>query len=191
MSRASRITRSMFCSFWLFAISADSEAQLFDFVGDDSGEVLATLNLSSLPATHEDIVSLTFSPIGESIFGYASTFPGEFQDSTGRFADDGFGGLIGADALENGEAILGGFNPPASSLHPSGTARISLLANDQLSSLDAILVLPLSSDDPQIVSSGNWRLVPEPSSAKLMLTAVTCGFGLRRHRILCRRRTGK
>ena len=76
--------------------SASSEAQLlYDFVESPSGDVLATLELTSLPATHAEVAGLTFTPAGEAIYGYTGLYSGSFDTSFAMLLDDGIGGLQG------------------------------------------------------------------------------------------------
>ena len=175
-------------------MSASSEAQfLYDFVEFPSGDVLARLELTSLPATHAEVATLTFTPSSKSIFGYDTQYSGSFDTSFAMFLDDGVGGLQG-----NGGGIsigsVGDNNPPpgllAISVHPLrpsdvalvpvNPVRLSLAADDNLNE-DMIKVFYFHGDvGTSVERVGDWRLVPEPSSIGLCLTAILFGVGLGR-----------
>ena len=99
------MTRSLWSRFLLICLSVvfvcnRTEASLFyDFEEDGTGAVLATIELASLPATHTEVLGLTFSDAGQAIFGFGPTYLGTFDTSaTGtdipsEWIDDGMGGL--------------------------------------------------------------------------------------------------
>ena len=94
-------------------MSARSEAQLFyDFVEFPSGNVLATLELTSLPATHAEVAGLTFTPAGEAILGYATPYSGSFDTSFGMLSDDGIGGLQGTSDGTSKGSVKDSTPPP-------------------------------------------------------------------------------
>ena len=81
----------------------------YDFVQDGSGSVLATLELSSLPARHTEVVGLTFTAAGNAIFGLGQgLYSGSFDATLDVFADDGLSGLAGTA----GDAFIVDGNPP-------------------------------------------------------------------------------
>ena len=81
-----RLTIKMMACFVVAIMSASSEAQLlYDFVESPSGDVLATLELTSLPATHAEVAGLTFTPAGEAIYGYAGLYSPMFDKCRGGF----------------------------------------------------------------------------------------------------------
>lgn len=155
-------------------ISADGQAQLFyDFVESPSGEVLATLELTNLPATHIDVAGLTFTPTGEAIFGYTSPYTGGFDYTPEPITDDGIGGLSGGVIID--------LTPTASRQHASlGTQRLEI-GMSSTPGEDNILISPNDSLSVMF-RPGDWRHVPEPNAISLILAAVLCGAGLgRRH----------
>lgn len=160
-------------------MTSSCEAQLFyDFVHGGTGDVLATLELTALPATHEEIVGLTFTPAGETFFGYVSPYAGVFDSTQEPWEDDGAGGLT---APSGGSKIFD-VDPPASSLHPNGgTFRFSMgVAPDP--GHDSFSVDPDSFSDPEILTVGDWRLVPEPSALLLFCLGALGAAALGRRR---------
>lgn len=163
-----------------------AEAQqvlIYSFIEEGSDEVLATLQLSSLPATHNEVVGLTFSSLGQSIFGFGPVYTGTFDGEDGYPAiiDDGNGGL----AAGNGSVIFD-LDAPAPLDGPNA---------GKLGQLDAIMdnlnddlrdVLDHYSSDLgspfQTRVTGDWRLVPEPSSVVLLSILVLIGSFAQRHR---------
>jgi hypothetical protein len=145
----------------------NSEAQLrYNFEQEGTGAVLATLELSSLPATHTDVVGLTFSSIGQSILGYPAVFPGTFEHTFMAIVEDGIGGLGEMEGAE-----LWDFNAPRPSTHPTGGAS---LVNLQFWSTVGFDSIDVTDDRPGFIDydisvNGDWRLVPEPSSFTLCL----------------------
>jgi hypothetical protein len=91
--------RMLMACFTVVIMSASSDAQLFyDFVEQTSGDVIATLELSSLPATLSEFQGLTFTPEGEAIFGFGPVYLGDFDVDASNgsvVADDLEGGLAG------------------------------------------------------------------------------------------------
>jgi hypothetical protein len=167
-------------SFVVTITSASSEAQLlYDFVESPSGDVLATLELTSLPATHAEVAGLTFTPAGEAIYGYAGLYSGSFDTSFGMLLDDGIGGLQG-----NGDGTSEGnvrdSTPPLSQFSMFGPLNFLLVADDNVNEDTIALSLLVGDVGVTIESVGDWRLVPEPSSIGLCLTAILFGAGLGR-----------
>lgn len=166
------------CCF-VVVMSYDASAQLlYDFLEDGTGTLLATLELSSLPATHEEVVALTFTPQGEVILGFGPTYDGGFDVTSGSFVADGAGGLTGS---VDGSSIFD-FTPEQSILLPNGTFLFRLDANPPGSPLDFMTAFPEIGIGNPIGASGNWRLVPEPSLTGLCLIAVLFGVPTTRRR---------
>ena len=102
-------------------MSASSQAQLlYDFIEDGTDVVLATLELSMLPATHTIEVELTFTPLGRGdIRATRPLYLGSFDTQSGpgmAVIDDGAGGLVG----DMGFVIWTDDDPPDSSVPPIG-----------------------------------------------------------------------
>lgn len=151
-------------------ISADAKAQLFySFVEHESDQVLATLELSALPATHREVVGLTFTPVGETIFGFGPTYTGTFDGSDGEPAitDDGDGGLAAGIG-----SVIFDLDAPDQTGDWRLDAIMDNLNDDLRDVLDKYVSTPNSAFPPVRVT-GNWRRVPEPSSAVLFV-----GIGL-------------
>ena len=77
------------------------EAQVFDFVQRETDDVLARLELSSLPANHSDIVGLTFTEAGQAIFGLGPVYDGTFDlSSRGMVIENTTGVLLSDQAVK-------------------------------------------------------------------------------------------
>lgn len=138
-----------------------TEASLFyNYEEDSTGTVLATLELASLPATHAEVLELTFTPAGQAIFGFGGTYLGTFDttdgDTPAQLIADGIGGLrsttVGAVSFFSDQ------DPPSSLV--TTPELFSVYATD-VSGHDGIVLFGLP-ESP--VSSGDWRAVPEPSA---------------------------
>jgi hypothetical protein len=138
-----------------------TEASLFyDYEEDGTGTVLATLELASLPATHTEVLGLTFTPAGQAIFGFGETYLGTFDTTVGdtpaQMIADGIGGLrsttVGAVSSFND------LDPPSSLVITP--EHFSVYATD-VSGHDGIVLFGFP-ESP--VSTGDWRAVPEPSA---------------------------
>lgn len=141
----------------VFIPSGASRAELsYDFVQDGTGDVLATLELSKLPATHNELNGLTFTPTGEALFGYTSPYTGSFTSSTNLFSDDGMGRLVGQPA----NAFFRDDSPIESTHQISGTFRVDLFIHAMVGELSSIDVIPSSLSDPFIYALGRWQSVP-------------------------------
>ena len=160
--------------------STQASSLLYNFVERDTGDVLAVLDLASLPATHTDVNGLTFIPAGEAIFGVPGMYPGLFDTthpSDMSFVDDGSAGLVckNCDHLPHGSIIVD-TNPPV-----LGWSELALSAGAQPQSGDSVVALsPIGM--PTALVFGDWRLVPEPSTIMLSLLG-TCAACLCRRRI--------
>ena len=154
-------------------------ALFYDFVEWESGNVLATLQLSSLPASHWEVLGLTFTPAGQAKFGYGPIYQGEFDDSYNWFVDDGSGG-IGYAQFGPHEywARIVDHNPPPSSF---GTPWIVSLSASIGS--DEILIHPIGSGPEDSIVHGQWLLIPEPTSASISLATILFAIGLRRRHL--------
>lgn len=162
-----RFSATFLASLMLVIMAGNSEAQLqYNFEQQGTGIVLATLELSSLPATHTEVVELTFSSTGQSIFGYPAIFPGTFELTFMTIVEDGIGGL---GELEGAE--LWDFDAPRPSTHPMGGTS---LVNLQFWSTVGFDSIDVTDDRPGFIDydigvNGDWRLVPEPSSFAMCL----------------------
>ena len=104
---------------WLICIIAlanSAHGQFsYHFVQDSDQAVLATLELSSFPATHREVVGLTFSSAGEELLGFGPVYQGSFDFSAGHFLANDAGGLYGLDNMSFGAGIQDE-DPPLSSV---------------------------------------------------------------------------
>jgi len=149
--------------------SANNGSHLFyDFVESPSGDILATLELSSLPALFGDVESLTFSPIGESLLGFGPTYLGDFDAGGGDPVIDVSGGLAGGFFSDN--------TPQPSSLFPP-LGRVDI--NMPLVVGGDFIGLQDTGNRTLLRITGDWTLsaVPEPMSVGLCLTAALIGTG--------------
>ncbi len=186
-------------------MTVSSEAQIFynferssDLGQTTDGIVLAKLELSSLPASHAEIVGLTFTPAGETEFGFGPTYNGVFDSSTGSLIDDGNGTLISAGS-SSFSSFLDDIDPPETSRFVSddglGTASFDFVVAGSTDPDRTGLVvfnthvyvqLPFVGVVAQPLSQGPlgyWRAVPEPSSIALMLSAFLGLFFVRSNRM--------
>ena len=80
----------------LSTLAPSVEGQVFyEFEQSSTGDILATIELTQLPADVDDITELTFTPSGEAFFGLGPVYSGAFDRPVSGFAisDDGAGGL--------------------------------------------------------------------------------------------------
>ncbi len=154
-------------------VAASTQASvLYDFQQAGTATVLATLELSSVPANETHIAGLTFTPAGDAIFGFGSTYSGTFDTSNGAFADDGVGGLQGG--IDYGgifAATMTDNDPPASTVFPGPFAFSPILDlyADSRPDEDVIHMYPNGPGSPLAYVSGNWRQVPEPATLGFLI----------------------
>lgn len=166
--------RTMIFMAILLSHTADTHAALvYEFVQQGTGDVIAYWELSSLPAGHEEVLSLTFTPIGETMFGLGETYAGEFDGWVqNKATDDGMGGL----GDDEGNMIL----PSIFDLEDVPISSLAVGANETTMNLrygngageDRIWY---SFDSPgSIIADGDWRLVgvPEPSTFVLAVLGL-------------------
>lgn len=170
-----------------FAISS------YDFY-DVNNEQVATIELSTLPATHNEITMLTFTEYGDSLLGLGLEYTGDFDFTGSPLIDDGNGGLT---TLSNTTSTIGDSTPPTSTnpifpidIPPS---IFDLFFDGSFSNKPdpTVFVNPPSSDSIFLSNRvfgnflnyveviGEWRAVPEPSSAMLAWVGFLF-FGLRK-----------
>lgn len=131
------------------------EAQVFNFFS--GGEILAQLELSTLPAAADDITSLTFTPAGELQFGLGMAYDGTFDTTFGALFADG-NGLAGNEVTIG--RIVDQTPEESSTLQPLGTMQIQLLATT-IPTGDVFQLTDTAGDS--ILVGGDFLLVPEPS----------------------------
>ena len=161
------------------AVVASARGQfIYNFARDPDQAVLATLEFSEMPANHSDVVSLTFSPLGEEVLGFGPVYQGIFDRSDGLFVEDAIGGLAGEESDEGAPiAVLRDDDPPQSSnplLQPTVGFEMSA-SNDLLRVRNATNI---------VLITGRWqRPVSEPDSQlPCILGLLLGGFMMRRRR---------
>lgn len=179
--------RILHATFVIVALSADAEATYFyDFEEAGTGDVLATLELSNLPATFRDFNTLTFTPEGEAIFGLGPIYQGSIEWQAGGLgsvvSSDNAGGLI-ADS-EFGVAWFDLF-PPYAAVPPDGSPpgyfAIQFGVRNVGSSRDGLGIF--DSNFLGIFIDGTFRIVPEPTSIYLSGLAFLAAANLRMRRL--------
>ncbi len=174
-SRKPTLGPSLFILLAFAASPTSTSAQVFyNFVQSPSGDVLATLELSSLPATHSEVVGLTFTPAGDAIFGLGSSYTGVFTQSAGAFQDDLQNGLISSSSPNPAEFSDISPTIPQVSTNPSVSnpvVNFVLRAGAIVGQQDDGMVL-VDSNINFFRADGSWIAVPEPASAFLSLTAT-------------------
>lgn len=173
------------------ATSTCAHAQfLYDFHSNAEGNpVLATLEISSFPARHPQIVSLSFTPEGDGIFGFGSMYDGTFSDSFGLFDDDQNNGLNGQDAeflSDTASVSAGGLLGlgEESSLLPISVSDPSLTLGFGAADFIRVGYRDMGGPVQEIVESGRWlrtfSSVPEPAPSISML--IVCCLAFRKQR---------
>jgi hypothetical protein len=159
-------------------------ALLYDFEEEGTGTVLATLELASLPATHNQVLGLTFTPEGQAVFGYGPTYPGTFDFTVRLFVDDGVGGLTCPDGV--GNAWINDDAPPAGLYEVlPNSAMFGLGTGFDPGGPDYMVLKMLSpwvGGSPYVIRPGWWVVVPEPTCLALVVGAVIVGTGVGRRR---------
>lgn len=151
------------------AATAFGEATLtYALVNDFYGETYAFLELAELPAGTDEIVELTFSELGQQIFGFDRVYPGSFEGH-GEFDDDGTGVL---QPVDHGVG-WGDSDPPIWDFF--------LLRKTSNSSSAVIETIDMRGSGIGKRRFGEWILVPEPSAGVLAMLAVV-GLGAFRRR---------
>ena len=151
----------------LVIVSSNSSAQLlYEFEESGTESILATLELSSLPASHSEIVGLMFTPAGDMIFGMGPVYIGTFDTSSSFL-------VATVEELPNGELTCTGCDNPSLATwfideDPPVGDRFALTFS--LGSGGILRLLDGNVED--IGSSGTWtRRIPEPTACVLTLCA--------------------
>lgn len=150
----------------------NSWATSFDFVEATSDVVMARLHTDGTdPFDHSNITDLTFTPEGDSLFGFGvGAYLGMF-DSTfaaNQWTSDGSGGLTTVDSMVSG-IFFDDTPPPSTVLIDASTPIFSLRVEPSFSGRMEFVDGTL----PDFIAvQGTWQLVPEPSS----LTLFTLGL---------------
>lgn len=174
--------------------SVTEAALVYEFIQTETNDLIATIELTSLPAQHTEIGSLTFEPTGTTLFGYSGLYRGAF-DRTGTtvggqfpfVGDDGSGGLAMTPRGTGRVWFADQVNPQDSPLHTAlGTKELFLYFGEGQSSSDEILLVPeIPFVDPRISVQGNWiavTAVPEPSSTVFLIASAAVALIVSRRR---------
>jgi hypothetical protein len=175
-----RIVKSLILSVGLAAslFGSVSFADIFEFrslgtTGVLDGTVLATLDVSPLPANLGDIASFDFTTDGAALFGLAFPASASFDFLVGQIVSDGIGGLKGSLA---GDAFLFDITPTppliifAADFHD---AQVDTLAGVYFDGRGVI----------DVRAGGNWTTaIPEPSSFLILTALGLLTVGIRRNR---------
>ena len=173
--------------------TAVSKADIvFNFVEASSGNTLAVIELSQLPADETSVQSLSFTPAGQLALGLPATYAGQFDfvaaadgplgaNRFGNILSDGSGGLIGSGSIF-GDAALTDLQPDQSTLQAgAGTEALVLRF---LPAQDSIILRSGNENlAPSIAIAGQFIAVPEPTSF------IVLGLGV--SALLIRRRKHK
>ena len=166
------------CTLLLVCLHSVCQAQLsYEFIDAEESTVLATLELSALPAGIDEFLTLRFTDAGEDLFGLGSVYAGTFDHMThhrSEFQEDRFspGGLAGRDAFGSEFATMIDDDPPLSAAFPGPHEQFSLFASPW-EQLDHIRLL--NEDDTEIYRVGDWQLVPEPHPSTLTFILFLLG----------------
>jgi|GEM_PF-3997796 len=158
-----------------FLHSANAQTE-YQFERENSGEVLAILRLSSLPATHNEILSLSFTPAGEALYGFGPNYAGAFDTTDDRgdsvtVADNGSGELLCIDCNQVQQvSFIDNDPPPATGGFPDAIFSINLFDD----------VSTLTRNGTPFRAAGNWVIaVPEPSSMSVCIGLALMAIGVR------------
>jgi hypothetical protein len=153
---------------------ASASIVTYNFNESGSGDVLAVLQLSALPASPAEINSLTFTAAGDAIFGFGvgAYSPGNFEEfSNDTVIAEGLTGLMGTGSYQDDTYFTDNSNP-TSSIGPVTTFEMAFQ-----SGVDAdYLLMDIGGSEGPITRLGNWQLAtPEPTA--LLVWSVLAGVG--------------
>lgn len=179
------------CVLFVCAVPVFAEER-FLFVADDDN-VLATLVLDKLPATYEDIQQLTFSDLGQSIFGFGPIYTGAFDSMTSanfpQFIAEPPHGLAGIDAdgvfsISARDFVEIPFSDLAEIV---SMIEFDVGASSVAGPSDTLTMrfLNATGETPVVQKFGTWvrtSVVPEPCSQSLLILACAATLLLLRTR---------
>jgi hypothetical protein len=161
---------------YLASHSVCAETIRAEFIEPESNESIAALTMA-VPATHESIVRLNFTDVGQDLFGFGPVYEGAFDRSTNLVeCVDPCVDLSSIDS-DNGLPSVSFFsddNPPSTPLIDEGVTQSEFSIRFGTNSFDS---LTLSALGLRIEVVGNWVVtVPEPNCPRevwcLILSAV-------------------
>ena len=162
--RSSFRRRELMCVSVMMLCTVPMAAASNSYHFEAAGTVLATIELANLPATHGEILSLTFTPDGDEFYGLGEAYLGNF-DTASHPIDELVSGRLGCPtSLPSAVATFEDLNPP-----PSGGLSLTKVqqgfGNDPASSFLFRIAPPAFFGDPM----GDWIVaVPEPTSVMLL-----------------------
>lgn len=154
-----RLTRSLMLLVLVsvFSHSNTCRAQHFyDFINEFTGDTWAQLELSTVPATVNDVVSLTFSSELQTFLGLGPIYAGDFDvavNGGNSVIEDSSGRLIGSPA----NAFWRDNDPP----YP-GANYLELQIYDSNASFPTNALIVYENDQGTFAPDGYWQSVPEP-----------------------------
>ena len=168
------IGRVIVVCFALVITPPTCQAQLFyDFIEGDTGEVMATLELATLPATFVDVAGLTFPAGGELFDRFGPTYLGAFNAFEGGDVTEILPNNLGCSACSDGIAQFIDISPLGS---PDGF--FSLVFSNKLGDDRLHYILPNF-----FLVNGDWlKVVPEPTTVSYLIAAILFGVGSPRRR---------
>jgi hypothetical protein len=159
----------------------------YNFVEAGSSEVVAVFELDVLPAFGSDILSISFTEYGNSLFGFGPSYNNDFGPTGIALVDDGAGGLQGSNNLNGGQ--MGDSTPPPSSLEvtSSNGTRIFLIEPTDTIGQDRLAFIStgrgVNGSEIRIRSDGDFRLVAVPEPSSLIVLGILGGLlSIRRNR---------
>lgn len=168
---------SLIALFALALLPANIRAtSIYQFFQDGTGETLAFLEFSSLPATENELVSLTFTPAGDAIFGLGEAYDGVFDSSAKTFVDDGNGHLVSSEP-DWGANIMDSTPEEASTL--VGSLREVIIGTSDPGEPVDVILLDADAFNTLVFATGSFIRVPETATIGLLAFAVAAA-GVRR-----------
>lgn len=141
--------------------TANASTLSYDFYEAHSNQAIGRLELARLPAKHTEVVSLTFTPAGEEMFGFGPVYLGGFDVSFGGgLLDDGAGGLTADSCC----SPIADFTPPP----PAEEFVLGVFFNDGAPEDDFMRAV-LNNQPRPVLALGEWRIIPEPGGLALLL----------------------
>ena len=162
-------------------------SSIFDLVQEGTGDVLATLELSSVPASSaSDIVGLSFSAEGNAIFGFGvGAYPGTLDSVLGGPVSASPTGILRGPVVNAVPNIIDS-NPPPSSTAP-GYVTPELVLRFQNADLTANSISMIYRDlnflGNFVLARGVWQSpIPEPTTCTLTLMGICLAMTRRKSR---------
>lgn len=179
IERGTKLRTGLF-AFCLLASAATADAAIiYEFQQDRTGDVLATMEFSALPATETEVVSLVFTPAGDAFFGLGESYDGTFDSSAKSFVDDGTGILVSSEPTWG--ANIEDTNPEEASTLIGDLAWVLVGTSNPGKPVD-VIYLESADFQTRIFGVGSFVRIPEPSAFALLTIAASAARQLRRSR---------